>query len=123
VNEHACACGYQATSAEDLRDHFAEMFTPDDDTAPDGQVHAEAANGAASARTGLACLCGFTADGIADLDAHLARAFTPADRIGRDGDRHDRASTDRACEMPGMPCHRDPPSRAVTSDSPPPATP
>jgi hypothetical protein len=97
------------------------MFTPGDDTAPDGQVHAEAANGAASA--GLACLCGFTAGGIAGLDAHLARAFTPADRIGRDGDRHDRASTDRACEMPGMPCHRDPPSRAVTSDSPPPSTP
>ena len=82
MNEHACACGYEAASAEDLRDHFGEMFTPDDDTAPDGLVHVEAAS------AGLACLCGFTADGIADLDEHFTQVFTPADRIGREGSQH-----------------------------------
>jgi hypothetical protein len=94
VNEHACLCGYGAAGAEGLRDHFAEMFTPDDDTAPDGRIHAEAARDTAGA--GLACLCGFTGDGIASLDEHLARVFTPAGRIGRDGVRHARANAGRA---------------------------
>jgi hypothetical protein len=84
-----CLCGYTAASAEDLRDHFGEMFTPDDDTAADGQAHAEAAQDTAS--TGLSCLCGFTGHSVADLDEHFARAFTPADRIGRDGGTHGSA--------------------------------
>jgi hypothetical protein len=84
---HVCTCGYDATSAEDLRDHMAEMFTPDDDRAPDGQLHAQAANSRS-----IACLCGYQASGVAELDAHLADMFTPADRVGRDGFRHLPAS-------------------------------
>jgi hypothetical protein len=106
VNEHTCACGYTAANAEDLRDHFAEMFTPGDDTAPDGQAHAEAVHDTAihdnavrdPASTGRSCLCGFTGDSIADLDEHFARAFTPADRIGRDGARHAPASAGQTPE-------------------------
>lgn len=91
MSKRTCLCGYGAASAEDLGDHLAEMFTPDDDTAPDGQTHAEAAHDTASdtANPGLSCLCGFTGHSIADLDEHFARAFTPADRIGRDGGKHD----------------------------------
>jgi hypothetical protein len=65
------------------------MYTPDDDIAPDGQFHAEAARDTASA--GLTCLCGFAAGTIADLDDHLARAFTPATKVGRDGGMHGSA--------------------------------
>jgi hypothetical protein len=67
------------------------MFTPDDDTAPDGHAHAEAARNTPG--TGLACLCGFTGDSIADLDQHFIRVFTPADKVGRDGGRHAHAIT------------------------------
>ena len=110
TSPHACTCGYEATSAEDLRDHLREIFTPDDDRAPDGQLHSEAAGdpardpaaastargtgsrpgrpGTADNSRALACLCGYAASGIADLDAHLADVFTPADRVGRDGLRH-----------------------------------
>ena len=66
MNEHACVCGYDAATAEELRDHFGEMFTPDDDMSRDGEIHAEAACDPASA--GLACLCGSAADSIASLD-------------------------------------------------------
>jgi hypothetical protein len=93
ISHHRCACGYEAVSADDLCDHLAEAFTPDDDRAPDGQVHAEAASdtarGVASVPRALACLCGHRAAGIAGLDAHLLAAFTPAHRIGRDGARHE----------------------------------
>jgi hypothetical protein len=90
MTDHRCLCGYAAADADDLADHLAEMFTPDDDVAADGRRHAEAANGtsrpAASAiRT---CLCGFEAAGIAQLDAHLLAAFAPSDAVGRDGNRH-----------------------------------
>jgi hypothetical protein len=101
TSQHPCACGYEAASADDLADHLAEAFTPDDDRAPDGQVHAEAASDAArgdaartdaaSAPRALACLCGYPATSIAGLDAHLLAAFTPADHTGRDGARHEPA--------------------------------
>jgi hypothetical protein len=94
TSHHPCACGYEAASADDLGDHLAEAFTPHDDRAPDGQVHAEAASDAArwdaaSAPRTLACLCGYLATSIAGLDAHLLDAFTPANRTSRDGARHE----------------------------------
>ena len=95
MTEHACSCGYAAADAEGLRDHFGEMFTPDDDIAPDGQAHAEAARDTASA--GLACLCGRTAAAIAGLDEHFTHVFTPSDRTGRDGSKHSRLQIEQVC--------------------------
>jgi hypothetical protein len=63
------------------------MFIPADDTAPDGQAHAEAAR---TDPATLTCRCGFTGD-IADFDQHLIDVFTPADAIGLDGKKHDPA--------------------------------
>jgi anti-sigma regulatory factor (Ser/Thr protein kinase) len=88
MNECPCDCGYTAASPEGLRDHLAEAFTPDDDTAPDGQRHAEAARASPRDGTRLACLCGATADSVTGLDDHLLRAFTPDSRVGVDGRRH-----------------------------------
>jgi hypothetical protein len=90
MTDHRCLCGYAAASANDLTDHLAEMFTPDDDTAADGRRHAEAASGTSrpAASATWKCLCGFEAAGIAQLDAHLRTAFTPDDAVGRDGKRH-----------------------------------
>lgn len=90
MTDHRCLCGYAAADANDLTDHLAEMFTPGDDVAGDGQRHAEAASGASRPATPAPwkCLCGFEAAGIAQLDAHLLTAFTPGDAVGRDGNRH-----------------------------------
>lgn len=89
MTDHRCLCGF-AADADDLADHLAEMFTPDDDVAADGHPHAEAADDT-SPPTALAtrkCLCGFAAAGIAQLDAHLLAVFTPDDAVGRDGNQH-----------------------------------
>jgi hypothetical protein len=91
MTEHACTCGYQAEDADDLTVHFGEVFTPADDTTPDGQVHAETARDATTPHPApgtLACRCGYMAP-IADFDRHLADVFTPADRTGPDGQRHE----------------------------------
>ena len=90
MTDRHCCCGYASASADDLADHLAEMFTPDDDAAVDGQRHAEAAGGTPWPATpvGWRCLCGFEAPDIAQLDAHLLAAFTPGDAVGRDGNRH-----------------------------------
>jgi hypothetical protein len=82
-----CECGYLAGSQQDLTDHYREIFTPGDDKAPDGMVHAEAARDFPGNEGILACLCGFTGT-IDALDEHLLRAFTPADSTGRDGMKH-----------------------------------
>ena len=37
----ACACGATFATPDDLDDHFLELFIPDNDTAPDGRLHAE----------------------------------------------------------------------------------
>ena len=92
MTQHHCTCGYEAESPEDLTVHFGEMFIPDDDTAPDGQVHNEVARDTAIPRDTqepliLTCRCGFT--GTADaFDRHLLDVFTPADAVGADGKRH-----------------------------------
>ena len=85
MSQHRCACGYEATGPDELNDHFGEVFTPADNRAPDGQLHAEAA---CDTPGPLACLCGFAAVGIPALDAHLLAAFTPADHVGLDGKQH-----------------------------------
>lgn len=91
-----CTCGYQAVGSDELGDHLREMFTSDSDTAPDGQVHAEAARDNPSPPSTppaiCQCLCGFTAVDMAGLDDHLLSAFTPADGIGYDGHEHVPAS-------------------------------
>jgi len=92
MSQHLCTCGYQAGSPEDLTVHFGEMFIPDDDIAPDGQVHAEKArdkddDSPTPAPLTLTCRCGFTA-GIDAFDQHLLDVFAPADRIGHDGKEH-----------------------------------
>jgi hypothetical protein len=63
------------------------MLIPDNDTAPDGQVHAEA--GRDQPRTGgiLGCLCGLTGTAC-DLDEHLLRVLAPVGMTGRDGQEH-----------------------------------
>ena len=87
TNHSLCLCGYQAASAEDLGDHLAEVFTPDDDLGPDGVAHAELSRPGPDG-TAWECLCGLAAIDRASLDAHLAQVFTPQDRTGRDGARH-----------------------------------
>jgi hypothetical protein len=81
-----CSCGYEATDQESVADHLGEQFISGNDTAPDGQLHAEAPRDESS--TGWTCLCGFTASDFAVLDAHLLAAFTPPDSIGADGRAH-----------------------------------
>jgi hypothetical protein len=91
VSGSRCACGYRAVSPEDLTDHLGEQFIPADDTAADGQVHAEAVRDPEA--PGLApadwrCLCGFGAPDLAGFDTHLITVFTPPDGIGADRRRH-----------------------------------
>ena len=89
MSDHDCECGYQAESAEDLIDHLGDVFLADNDIAPDGRVHAEAADSDAPGRR---CLYGFAADAALALDDHLLCAFIPDDRIGRDGGKHSGAA-------------------------------
>jgi hypothetical protein len=95
MNQLLCTCGYQAEDPADLSAHFGEMFTPDDDTAPDSQAHYEVNQGQRNstetpASATLTCRCGFTGS-IDDFDRHLVAVFAPVDRIGLDGNRHDSA--------------------------------
>jgi hypothetical protein len=41
VSSTACSCGETFVTAEDLDDHFGEVFIPADDTGLDGKPHAE----------------------------------------------------------------------------------
>jgi hypothetical protein len=41
VSSTACSCGEAFATAEDLDDHFGEVFIPRDDTGLDGLQHAE----------------------------------------------------------------------------------
>jgi hypothetical protein len=99
MNDHACACGYEAITAEELGDHIGEMVIPPDDIAPDGQAHAEAARdnrGAAGTDpAGLRCLCGFTSGTATGLDEHLLAAFTGPGVTGPDGREHSSATARR----------------------------
>jgi hypothetical protein len=61
-------------------DHLREVFTPEDDTGPDGKVHLEG-------EADLFCMCGI--GGSADKrDSHFLEVFTSADSVGRDGVEH-----------------------------------
>lgn len=79
-----CTCGFTETAGTDetLTDHLLEVFTPDDDKAPDGLVHLEG-------EVPLFCLCG-EGGSAAELDAHLLAVFTPHDSVGRDGHKHEQ---------------------------------
>jgi hypothetical protein len=96
MTQDRCTCGYQAGSPDDLAIHFGEMFIPDNDTAPDGQVHNEAAQDRprpSGTPLILTCRCGFTASAD-DFDHHLLDVFTPSNRIGLDGKHHASAIFD-----------------------------
>jgi hypothetical protein len=41
VSPVACACGQTFATAEDLDEHFGEVFVPADDIGLDGKAHAE----------------------------------------------------------------------------------
>ena len=41
VSSTACSCGQRFTTAEELDEHFGEVFIPDDDIGLDGEAHAE----------------------------------------------------------------------------------
>jgi hypothetical protein len=76
-----CSCGFAEVVGVDetIGDHLREVFTPDDDTGPDGKVHLEG--------TGLLCMCGTGGSGER-LDSHFLEVFRPADSAGRDGVAH-----------------------------------
>jgi hypothetical protein len=77
-----CSCGFAEAAGVDERigDHLREVFTPDDDTGPDGKAHLEG-------KTSLFCVCG--AGGSAQkLDSHFLEVFRPGDSVGRDGAEH-----------------------------------
>ncbi|HUN31958.1 MAG TPA: hypothetical protein VMU95_08040 [Trebonia sp.] len=75
-----CACGFTELDDEEILDHLAVVFTPDNCVGNDGQVHEEL--------SGRACACGF--DGVTSegLEAHFVQVFQPTDGIGLDGRRH-----------------------------------
>jgi hypothetical protein len=66
----SCACGYHPTSEDDLTDHLSHAIVPADDKAPDGQLHAEAAD-----QPQWTCLCGHYTATTEALDAHLLAIF------------------------------------------------
>jgi hypothetical protein len=87
MKSNQCMCGYQATSDDDLADHLGEWLIPRNDTAEDGQVHAEAARGeklpAGTPPAAYACLCGFETASMAGFDAHLLAVFSRCSRTSR----------------------------------------
>jgi hypothetical protein len=87
MTDHECACGHAAASAEDLADHLGEQFIPPDDTASDGQRHAELVRPGGDG-TLWECQCGFATVQMRALDAHLLLVFTPPDAVGPDGRVH-----------------------------------
>jgi hypothetical protein len=87
MDDYTCACGFGATSFEELGDHVGEMLIPTDDIAPDGLLHAEAARDAASP-AGCRCMCGFQGDSMTGLDEHLLTVFTGPGTTGRDRRKH-----------------------------------
>lgn len=44
----ACSCGLTFATADDLDQHFYDVFVPSDDTGLDGQRHAEVDHGGAA---------------------------------------------------------------------------
>jgi hypothetical protein len=83
MSDYTCVCGYEGVTREELSDHLGDMLIPDDDTAADGVLHAEAAG-----QAGHRCLCGFTAEIGPGLDEHLLAVFTADGAVGRDGRGH-----------------------------------
>jgi len=79
-----CACGFTELDDEEIADHLALVFTPDDSIGPDGKLHEEL--------LGLACACGYLAIAPEEIEGHLLTAFMAADGIGLDGKRHENPS-------------------------------
>jgi hypothetical protein len=75
-----CACGFTELADEQIGDHLALVFTPDNLIGNDGKEHEEL--------PGLACACGYVTSMPGELEGHLLEAFTPVSRIGLDGKRH-----------------------------------
>jgi hypothetical protein len=75
-----CACGFTELADEQISDHLALVFTPDDLIGIDGREHEEL--------PGLACACGYVTGIPGELEGHLVQAFAPVNGIGLDGKRH-----------------------------------
>jgi hypothetical protein len=80
-----CACGFTELDDEQVADHLALVFVPDDSIGKDGMTHEELLS--------LACSCGYAGTTPEEVEGHLMAAFTPADRIGLDGKRHEARAT------------------------------
>jgi hypothetical protein len=76
-----CTCGFTELEDEEIIDHLALVFEPDDLIGNDGLVHEE--------RDLLTCACGLAAITGEELDGHLLKVFTSANAIGRDGKKHE----------------------------------
>jgi hypothetical protein len=93
-----CACGYDATSEDDLTDHLSRALIPADDKAPDGQLHAEAVG-----HSPWTCLCGHHAATLDALDAHLLTAFSSThDTEGSHGIRVTLITCDGRVDMTNL---------------------
>jgi len=79
-----CACGFTELDDEQILDHLALVFTPDDSVGNDGRVHEEL--------SGRACACGFAGITSEGLESHFLESFRPADGRGRDGRWHGPAT-------------------------------
>jgi hypothetical protein len=75
-----CSCGFTELADEEITDHLALVFVPNDSTGKDGKKHEEL--------PGRACSCGFAGITPEELEAHLIEIFTPSDGIGLDGKKH-----------------------------------
>jgi hypothetical protein len=80
MSNYQCSCGFQAENADQLDDHLGLSLIPDNDVAPDGQIHAEAATSEPTTEgapgSGKACTCGFTGT-APEIDAHILLTFAP----------------------------------------------
>ena len=81
--DERCSCGFTEVAGVDetMGDHLRAVFTPEDDTGADGQVHLEG-------NPELTCLCRFKAGTAGELDSHFLEKFRPADRVDSDGIEH-----------------------------------
>jgi hypothetical protein len=76
-----CSCGFTELADEEIIDHPALAFVPEDSIGKGGLRREEL--------RGRACSCGFTGITPDELEDHLLEAFTPGNSIGLDGKKHD----------------------------------
>lgn len=72
-----CACGFEATTPDDMIEHVMDVIVPGDAIGTDGHPHEELDHST--------CTCGFSAAIPAEMDHHFLTLFTP---LSRDGQHH-----------------------------------